>query len=280
MRSDSSPYEPAYVAIADHYRQQIKAGDLAAGDKLPSERVICERWGVSTITARAALTALRNEGLVYGVKGKGTFVREVKPLVRIAPHRYFRPHDRPTYVIEAERAGRDLDVQHKTRKVPASVEVAERLSIDEGDLVTETAYLIKMGGQPVSSSFAWEPIRITGGTPIELPHKGPYANRGIVPRFDAIGFTVTRVDEILNIRMPEPQEAATLQVPQGVPVVRIKQTFWAGDIPVETADIVFPGDRYELHYLMDIPEQPDAPSTGEKSEGKAPTMDSGWEHID
>jgi len=249
---DSSPYTPSYVVIAEHFREKIKRGELARGDKLPSEREICEQWNVSGITARAAITILRNEGLVQSVRGKGTFVRKETPLVRLAPERYFRPHRQPTYVHEAERAGRTADVQHETVKASAPDYVAERLGIDPGDPVTQTSYFIRMGGQPVSISLAWEPLSLTAGTSIELPHEGPHAGQGIVPRFDAIGFRVTEVEEVVICRMPTPAETRQLEIPTGVPVVEIHQTFRADATPVETADIVFPADRYELHYRMEI----------------------------
>jgi GntR family transcriptional regulator len=278
---DDTSYKPAYAAIADDLRGEIERGELKSGDKLPSEREICERWGVSTITARAAITALRNEGLVRSMKGKGVFVRKEKPLVRISPDRYLRPHNKPTWVIESERANRNVDVQHVTRTVPAPDRVADRLGIEEGDMVTETDYLIKMGDQPVSMSQAWEPFAITGGTEIELPHEGPYGGRGIVPRFDSIGYNPTRVDEVLEIRMPTPTERKRLDIPASVPVVEIHQTFWAGETPVETATIVFPGDRYQLHYKMPLPATPQPGPDGVRTRpAKPPTIDSGWEHVD
>lgn len=243
---------PAYIEIADSIRHKIANGDLKGGDKLPSERELCEQWGVSTITARKALESLRAEGLVYGIRGKGTFVRKPEPLRRIAPQRYWRPHTRATYKTEAAAAGRTVDVQHETSRDRASAEVAQRLKIEVGEPVQRITYLIRMDDQPVSSSVCWEPLRLTGGTPIEDPHEGPQAGAGIVPRFDSIGIHVDGIREVLNIRMPHPDEAEQLDIPPGVPVVAIEQTFRAGDIPVQTADIVFAADRYTLEYDMEI----------------------------
>jgi GntR family transcriptional regulator len=247
------PYAPAaYATIADHYRQLIKSGDLPGGSKLPSERELCNEWGVSAITARAAVRALRDEGLVYGVRGKGSFVRKTIPLIRDAPRRYWRPHNEATYRHEASKAGRTVEVEHETTQTRASADVAERLGISEGDEVMETSYLITMDQQPISMSLCWEPYALVGGTEIEDPHEGPHAGRGIVPRFDSMGHHVDEVEEVLNVRMPGPAETMQLDIPPGVPVVTIRQTFRAGEVPVETADITFPGDRYELHYRMEI----------------------------
>lgn len=259
--TERDPYKPLYLIIADDLRAKIKSGELAPDARLPSEREICEQWNCSTITARHAMTALRNVGLVYTIRGKGAFVAQTPPLVRVAPDRFQRPKNRITYRQEAEQAGMELEVEHSTERVEAPAEVAERLGIEEGDPVTETYYRISMKGEPVSISLAWEPLAITGGTEIELPHEGPHADKGIVPRFDAIGHHVDTEEEFLRVRMPEPHEVVQLKAPPGVPVIQIWQTFWAGDVAVEVAKIIYRADRYEFHYRLPIdPAQAEVPA--------------------
>ena len=257
--AERDPYKPLYLVIADDLRSKIESGELGPDARLPSEREICEQYGCSTITARHAITELRNTGLIYTHKGKGAFVAPTPPprVVRVAPDRFQRPHNRPTYQQEAERASMELDVEHSTEHVEAPAEVAERLGIEEGAPVTETSYKINMAGQPVSVSVAWEPLAITGGTEIENPHEGPYGGKGIVPRFDAIGYHVDTEEEFLIARLPKPHEIEQLRIPPGVPVIEIWQTFWAGDVAVEVAKIIYRADRYEFHYRLPI----DTPST-------------------
>lgn len=250
--TDQEPYKPLYLVIADDIRRKIKRGELAGDQRLPSERELCAEWDCSTITARHAITSLRNEGLIYTVKGKGAFVSTKRPLVRVAPDRFQRQNDRAAYRMEADRSGVDIKVDYETERTEAPAEVAERLGIDEGDPVTETSYSISMDGEPVSMSVAWEPLAITGNTEVEFPHEGPYAGRGIVPRFDAIGIRVDTEEELLLARMPEPHEAIRLKCPPGVPVIQIWQTFWAEDVAVEVAKIIFRADRYEFNYRLKI----------------------------
>ncbi|GAB4079082.1 FadR family transcriptional regulator [Modestobacter muralis] len=62
--------------IVDQIRVLIRQGQLAAGDRLPSERKLCERFGVSRVTVREALRVLEANGLVdirVGARG-GAFV--------------------------------------------------------------------------------------------------------------------------------------------------------------------------------------------------------------
>ena len=70
--------------------------ELAPNDRLPSEREIADRLGVSRPTVRRALDQLAAEGRVHRVQGSGTFVAEPPP-----------PDDEPVWhviVVRAERS--------------------------------------------------------------------------------------------------------------------------------------------------------------------------------
>jgi DNA-binding GntR family transcriptional regulator len=62
-----------YRRIADDLREQIESGKLAG--QLPTRARLAETYGVSDMTVGAALKVLKDEGLIYGIAGLGTFVR-------------------------------------------------------------------------------------------------------------------------------------------------------------------------------------------------------------
>ncbi|MEU5874682.1 GntR family transcriptional regulator [Glycomyces sp. NPDC047369] len=245
--------QSTYEKIASHYRDLIENGELTKGDKLPSVSQMCAEWNVATATINAAVNLLKSEGLIEVRRGARATVREVVPLVRIAPERYFRPHTKPTWMREAERAGRAPEIDYRSERIEAPAEIAERLGIEDGGAVIRTRYLIKMDGEPVSMSAAYEPYSLVGGTEIERPHEGPMANRGIVPRFDHLQVFIDEVEEVLKFRAPTQEEGEALQIAKTDRVVEIAQTFRADGLAVETADITFVADRYELRYRMQIP---------------------------
>ncbi len=67
---------PLYRTIFSYFLEEIAERRLKAGDRLPTELEIAERFGVSRITVIRAMKELEHRQLLYRVKGKGTFVRE------------------------------------------------------------------------------------------------------------------------------------------------------------------------------------------------------------
>lgn len=67
---------PLYQRVVDDIIAQIAAGVWRPGDKLPSERALCERYQVSQITVRRALRELAHAGRVYSHHGLGWFISQ------------------------------------------------------------------------------------------------------------------------------------------------------------------------------------------------------------
>ena len=65
-----------YQQIADTILEQIQAGELEPGARLPSEHDLGEQYGVGRNTIRHALSELAAQGYVESVQGVGTFVTE------------------------------------------------------------------------------------------------------------------------------------------------------------------------------------------------------------
>jgi GntR family transcriptional regulator len=67
--------EPPYRQIAAWLRARIEAGDFRPGeDPLPSEKDLVDLFGVARDTARRAVQALRDQGLVVTIPQRGTYV--------------------------------------------------------------------------------------------------------------------------------------------------------------------------------------------------------------
>jgi DNA-binding GntR family transcriptional regulator len=65
---------PVYKLVAQQIRRRIDNGELRPGHAIPSEAEIVAEHQVARITARLAIKHLRDEGLIYTIQGKGSFV--------------------------------------------------------------------------------------------------------------------------------------------------------------------------------------------------------------
>src|ERR1700736_3034512 len=65
-----------YEQIVQQIEESILKGTLKAGDQLPAERELAQRFGVSRTAVREAVKALREKGLVEAYSGRGTFVTD------------------------------------------------------------------------------------------------------------------------------------------------------------------------------------------------------------
>lgn len=240
--------------IADDLRAAITSGQLAPGALLPSEREITEAYQTTKSTAGKALATLRSEGLIRSQPGRGVFVREPRPFIRLPASRYARRGDGIAPVRREASSGGWVDrcQAFPPTEVAASSEVALRLGITPGDPVSEIRYLWFADEEPLQVSTQWEPLGITRNTPIEIPVDGTLGNPDVISRFDSIGVRVDHVTELVTSRLPTPDEARLLELPEGIPVIRIARTHLAADLPVETADITIRADRFAIENTQDV----------------------------
>ncbi|MBZ5487336.1 FadR family transcriptional regulator [Halomonas aquamarina] len=78
------------VHVADQLETLITQGNVAVGDKLPTENSLCESFGVSRTVIREAITHLKSLGLVETRRGVGTTILraskvEARPAERVNP---------------------------------------------------------------------------------------------------------------------------------------------------------------------------------------------------
>jgi DNA-binding GntR family transcriptional regulator len=76
VRIDNDSPEHPYVQLAGLLRERIRAGKI--GPRIPSIMELADESELSAATVKRALALLRDEGLIYTVPGRGTFVTDKK----------------------------------------------------------------------------------------------------------------------------------------------------------------------------------------------------------
>ncbi|AWT45277.1 MULTISPECIES: GntR family transcriptional regulator [Streptomyces] len=244
--------QPAYLRVAGDLRKKIVDGSLPPHTRLPSQARIREEYGVSDTVALEARKVLMAEGLVEGRSGSGTYVRE-RPVPRRIARSGFRPAGGATPFrqeqADAEARG---TWESSSEQTGASAAVAERLGIEPGDRVMRTRYLFRESGEPMMLSTSFEPLAVTGRTPVMLPEEGPLGGMGVVERMRAIDVIVDNVTEEVGARPGLAEELLALGGVPGHVVLVVQRTYYASGRPVETADVVIPADRFRVAYHLPV----------------------------
>lgn len=68
-----------YQFLKEHLITKIRSGEYSNGCKIASEPSLCKDFQLSRNTVRQALQELENEGFLYRIQGKGTFIRNADP---------------------------------------------------------------------------------------------------------------------------------------------------------------------------------------------------------
>ncbi|MFJ5231817.1 GntR family transcriptional regulator [Kitasatospora sp. NPDC088391] len=233
----------AYLQVAEQIRGRIAAGEYPPGSQLPSLAELQAQYGYSHGVGQSAYRLLEQEGVVRAKQGRGYFVRAQEPrrvLVR-------RGTD-----TAAGLAAQGVEVGRRSQSTTeaAAPPIAERLGIEPGDPVMHTSYVHLVDEEPAYLVESWEPMAITGQDLVVLPEAGPHAGIGVVARMALLGITTGDPVERLTARVLTRAEAQALALLPGAPALAIRRTHYdrATGRPVETADLVLPGERWTAEY--------------------------------
>lgn len=257
MKNDKNEDQrPASRVIADELRTRIDSGELPPGTQLPTERALADSYGAARNTAREALRLLAESGLVVAEHGRGTFVRRVRPLLRLGNDRYsskYRGSGLSPFLTECANQGKfgRFEVLSVERVQPPP-EVAERLN-----LPTETASVLRRENvfwaddDPVHRVTTYIPWSIAEGTALlhaEITH--PYGIHGVLE--DRQHVMATSVEDV-GARMPTPEEIRHLRLRPGVPVIDVWHTSVDHDgRPYELTRFVMRADMTRLVYTTPV----------------------------
>lgn len=243
-----------YHRIVNDLRLAIASEHLAAGERLPSEWELAERYGTSRPTVRRAIAVLKAEGLVLTEQGRGAFVRPKPHMRLLVSGAAFRRHRRQgvagfnAQVVEQGQAPEQRLLA--VGRVPAAPHVAIRLDVDEDAEVVVRRRLFLIEGEPVALCDSYYRADMVAGTAIEEPRRIRGGAMAVVedPKGPIRRRAVRSVDDVIA-RMPSPNEVGDLHLAPGVPVIRVLRTIYDGKgQPLEVQESIAAADRHELRY--------------------------------
>ena len=237
---------PRYLQLAGELRDEILAGRYADGRQFPTETALCGKFDVSRFTVREALKRLQSEGLISRRRGSGTIVQP-------ASARAGALHQPLSNVGELLQYARDSQVVYAERDTSELPEaVAEQI---DGDTKGEWRRFRGVRRQTNDTP----PIAVTDAYFHEkLGDAVDKLDLGAGTLFSQIeqtaGVTIGRVTQDIQAIVADKKTAASLEVKEGEPVLRIVRCYLdpAGSI-YEISVSYHPGDRfaYAMHIDLD-----------------------------
>lgn len=232
-------FVPRYYEIEQALRARI--ADLRPDDPLPSDAMLCEEFGVSRMTARNAVQRLTQEGLVYRVPGRGTFVAE-PPVHRQAGSLL-------SFTEEMRRRGREPSSRVLAREVrePRPAE-ASRLQLEPGEQVIAVRRVRIADDEPLAIEEAVFPAAVAA-----LIQAADLERLSLHDTLVGGGHIPSMGRARLGAEPAGDDDAVLLGVAPGSPLLVEKRVIHDQDgRPLELCESRYAGDRYGLDVQFDV----------------------------
>jgi GntR family transcriptional regulator len=224
-----------YEEIAAYLRRLIAAAE--PGDRLPSDAELCERFGVSRMTARHAVQILANEHLLHRQRGRGTFVSQ-RPVPRLlgSPLSFTESMRRrgmatTSHVVYAGFAApAEEDVKALGIAADEQVGVLERLRLADGTPMAIERAVVAPRCAPV----------------VEL-----VADSSLHAAFERMGHIPSRARAQVTVRKATAEERRLLELGSDDTLLCERRTIYDHDgLPLEHTETRYAAGRYVFEVMM------------------------------
>jgi len=228
---------PLYAQLRDQLADDISAGRLAPGTRLPSERALSASYGWNRLTVRQALGELEGAGLLVRRRGSGTYV----------PGQLIQKNLRGLASFSEDMRQRGL--------IPSSRVLKQELTLLDDDRAR------LLGVERHEAVFVLQRLRLADSVPMALETAVVPASAclGLVDRTDLdtaslydilerdYGLWPDYAQEVVEAVNAEPDVASILDVPVGAALLLTRRLTFAKDFGAfEYGTSLYCGDKYSL----------------------------------
>jgi len=233
MKLKKSPI-PLYYQLDRALRKRINSGQITPEDPFPTERQLCEEFGVSRTTVRQTLMILENEGLIKRKQGRGTFV--------VGREEANSPMEMYGYIDDLFIVGARSKLEfHSKELVKIDALLSQDMGLEEGEEV-----------------YFFEGIRVfdfrlralfQAHLPKEIGEQLPWQNLDspyLISVVEKISLeTVKHAKQITSAILATEHQADLMKIPSGSPLLVTKRIYFSSkDAVLQMATTYLPGGVY------------------------------------
>jgi len=223
--------KPVFQQIADILRLDLEGGKPAPGEAFPSERELAQRFGISRPTSNKVLSILIAEGLLFARAGVGATV---------APR--LLTHEMGFFQSFTEQA------RQKGLEPTTEVRIFDRGELPKLGSCHTLVRVRRIGGNVVIFERRWISSSLWPDLTREQAAGSLYAALRDRPTL-----RVSRADQRASALIPESELCDNLGWPTGLACLRVTGVGLLADgSRLWEEDILFRGDRFELHGILRI----------------------------
>ena len=244
---DKTSPVPFYYQLRQLLEHAVAGGVLAAGEQIPTEASLCERYDVSRTVVRQALSDLERTGLVTRLKGKGTFVAQPKVSEFVAQSLTSLHEDLSARGERLETKVLRLEVE------PVSPHVASMLELPESEQIVLLERLRYLRSEPLVVTTAYMPYSLCAPI-LQLD----MSDRSLFETYEQeLGLKLHRGTRAMEARAATAEIAHHLGVPEGSPVLAFSGVTYLDDgRPIEYFIGLHRGDRSRFETELFRPSGP------------------------
>ena len=229
---------PLYAQLEKEIRQKLEEEEWPVNSCIPSESELGRIYGISRMTARSVLNRLTEDGLLYRVPGKGTFVAE--------PKFQRQPSSRLGMLEQLNQMGYNADAEVLAlTETTASRRVAEHLNLKRGSRVSVARCRCMVEDTPISYHVSYMPAELFP----DFEHRGQFHHQVIDTIQIEYKHTIKWHTEILQVKSASPEESELLQVRVNAPLLMMDTIYYStDDVALDYSRALFRGDKVKLKF--------------------------------
>lgn len=226
---------PAYIQIHDQIKAEIDQKIWKIGQRLPSERDLAEKFQVSRMTLRQAITLLVEEGVLERRVGSGTFVASTRVQEKMRGTTSF------TEIMKSQGKIPSTQVISYKRTIPSLQEV-DKLGIDKTDTIVRMERVRYADGVPVVYEVASIPEKFIKN------FKKEEVTSHFFQTMEEHGYRIGKSQQTIYARLAKEKIAHYLEIPKGHAILGLTQVSYLDNgTAFEYVKSQYVGERFEFY---------------------------------